>query len=245
MIYNFLTVCVGPKYGPEYPNTVYRMVKRHFKEPFRFFCLTDRTQGLAPRIEVIRPTIDIPGWWNKLFMFSPLMPEGRLIYIDLDVTIVNDFTHPVATYTGQYCGDEDHIHFGKAIFGGDKHPPFTRIDCSLGTALVSMEAHFNSHPWDYYLENRAQVEKVFERHGDQVFTSWALRGKFDLWEKLYPQDHGFCSYRFDIVRKGWNPGDMKFINHHGNSKPHAVKDLPENGWLREAWHDRPLSLSRF
>lgn len=239
-MYNFITVCVGPRYGPEYPNATFNMVKRHFHEPFNFYCVTDheRRMGdpcrLNTDIEIIRPTHDLTGWWNKMYLFSPLMPEGRLIYLDLDVVIMNDITDLITSYQGEYCGDEDHIHYGEGIFGSGKaHPQFGPIDCSLGTALVSMKAHHHPWVWEKYLARRQEVEKVFHRHGDQVFTSWALNGRFDLWEQLYPETHGFCSYRFDIVQKKQDPLKQRFINFHGNPKPHeAVKS---DAWLKEHW----------
>jgi len=38
----------GTKYGPEYVNRLYGMVRRHLKGDFRFVCLTDRSDGVRP-----------------------------------------------------------------------------------------------------------------------------------------------------------------------------------------------------
>lgn len=208
------------------------MVCRHFKLPFNFFCITDKDGGLLPNITVIKPTHNLTGWWNKLYMFSPLMPKGRLIYLDLDVVIVNDITGLISSYKGDYCGDEDHIHFGEGIFGnGRRHPEFGPIDCSLGTAVVSMRAGSHPEVWEKYLARKEEVERVFHRHGDQVFTSWALNGKFDLWERLYPDSHGIGSYRFDVLgnhphgKKAPRPySDFRIVNFHGQPKPAEVKE---------------------
>ena len=36
----------GTKYGPEYVNRLYGMVRRHLRGDFRFVCLTDRSDGV-------------------------------------------------------------------------------------------------------------------------------------------------------------------------------------------------------
>jgi hypothetical protein len=40
-------VCMkwGDKYGPEYVNKLYSMVRRHLHKEYRFICLTDTTIG--------------------------------------------------------------------------------------------------------------------------------------------------------------------------------------------------------
>ena len=37
----------GTKYGPEYVNRLYSMVRRHLNGDFRFICLTDRSAVLV------------------------------------------------------------------------------------------------------------------------------------------------------------------------------------------------------
>lgn len=151
------------------------------------------------------------------------MPEGRLVYFDLDVVITGDLSQMIHDYRGDYCGGEDHVHFGHGEFGsGQKHPEFGPIDCGLGTAFVSMRAGRLIQVWETYLERRHEIERVFHRHGDQVFTSWALGGKFDLWERLYPDTHGICSYRLDLQAKGLDPQKQRIVNFHGHPKPHEL-----------------------
>ena len=40
----------GTKYGAEYVNRLYNMVKRHTTLPFKMVCLTDRTEGIDPNV---------------------------------------------------------------------------------------------------------------------------------------------------------------------------------------------------
>ena len=59
---NVICMKWGTKYGPEYVNTLYSMVKRHMKRPFRFVCLTDDDKGLSEGIDAFPiPKLDIPN----------------------------------------------------------------------------------------------------------------------------------------------------------------------------------------
>lgn len=87
----------GDLYGPEYVNTLYRMVARNVSGPFRFVCLTDDAEGVLPEIETFPcPEIDIPSpyklrGWRKLNLYAPSERlfglEGDWLYLDLDVVV--------------------------------------------------------------------------------------------------------------------------------------------------------------
>lgn len=89
-------VCVkwGTKYGADYVNRLYRMVRRHLHRPFRFHCLTEDGSALLPEIEVLPLATEqgLSGWWYKLTLFKPEFfgLQGALLYLDLDVVITGD-----------------------------------------------------------------------------------------------------------------------------------------------------------
>ena len=93
----------GTKYGPEYVNRLYAMVRRHLRGDFRFVCLTDRTDGIRPEVECRPiPPLDLPPGspergWTKLTTFSDDLVaqyglSGTALFLDLDVVIVDDIT---------------------------------------------------------------------------------------------------------------------------------------------------------
>ena len=96
----------GTKYGAEYVNRLYNMVKRHTTVDFKMVCLTDRTEGIDPAIECFPiPPLALPEGspergWNKLSTFEPDLYglQGNALFLDLDVVIVDNidsfFTHP-------------------------------------------------------------------------------------------------------------------------------------------------------
>ena len=63
------------------------MVSEHMSQPYKFVCVDD-----SP----------FPGWWAKVSLFQPGRFSGRVLYLDLDVTIVGalddlaDYPYPFA-----------------------------------------------------------------------------------------------------------------------------------------------------
>lgn len=90
----------GPVFPVDYVNVLFRAVSAHLEPGFRFFCLTDQSEGLSPGI-IPAPIPDIgltpeqiraPGVWRKLALFHPdvaaLAPGARALVIDLDMMIL-------------------------------------------------------------------------------------------------------------------------------------------------------------
>lgn len=108
----------------EYPYTVeyvYRlrdMVARWIDRAFQFVCLTDRP-ALLPDIET-RVIAKLPGFapWSKLELFNPARSwVGRMLYLDLDVLIVDALT-PILDTPSRFAITSDLIgRQGKDGFG--------------------------------------------------------------------------------------------------------------------------------
>ena len=88
-------VCIkwGTKYGPEYVNILYAMVKRNITIPHKFVCITDDPTDLTPGIHILPMQESIvEGWWHKLTLFKPTIGDltGRILFLDLDVIITGN-----------------------------------------------------------------------------------------------------------------------------------------------------------
>ncbi|MDG5799411.1 hypothetical protein QA597_03445 [Marinilabiliaceae bacterium ANBcel2] len=101
---NIICIKWGTKFGPDYINRLYSMVKRNTTIDFRFVCLTDDGEGIIPEVEVK----DIPKtgikefdgrepWvyghgWLKIASFVKKLHdlEGPTLFLDLDVLIVDN-----------------------------------------------------------------------------------------------------------------------------------------------------------
>jgi len=90
----------GSKYGPDYVNRLYGMVRRHLRGDFRFVCLTDSSAGIRSEVQCFPiPDLALPAGipergWTKLTTFSADLHglEGTALFLDLDVVIVDDIT---------------------------------------------------------------------------------------------------------------------------------------------------------
>ena len=72
---NIACVLSGGIYNRSHVERLEGMVAEHLSQPYRFTCL-----GGSP----------FPGWWAKISLFEPGRFEGRVLYLDLDVTITGD-----------------------------------------------------------------------------------------------------------------------------------------------------------
>jgi hypothetical protein len=97
-------ICIrwGTRYGVDYVNTLYSMVRRHTTRPLRFVCFTDQPAGLSPGIEaqplppVVLPPNRLWHTWRKVSLWQAALPgvSGDVLFLDLDVVItgsIDDF----------------------------------------------------------------------------------------------------------------------------------------------------------
>ena len=90
----------GTKYGADYVNRLYGMVRRHLRGEFRFVCLTDRSDGMRTEVQCLPiPDLALPDGipergWKKLTTFAADLHglKGTALFLDLDVVIVDDIT---------------------------------------------------------------------------------------------------------------------------------------------------------
>lgn len=93
-------VCMkwGTRYGPEYVNRLYSMVKRHTRHPLRFICFTDDTHGIDSSVETHDlPPIELPQFmsrrpWRKVGLWQTNLAglEGDVLYLDLDLIVTGN-----------------------------------------------------------------------------------------------------------------------------------------------------------
>jgi hypothetical protein len=99
----------GTKYGPDYVNRLYGMVRRHLRGEFRFVCLTDRSEGVRTEVQCLPiPDLALPDGlpergWKKLTTFAADLYglKGTALFLDLDVVIVDDIT-PFFEHPGDF-----------------------------------------------------------------------------------------------------------------------------------------------
>ncbi len=83
----------GPKraYTRDHVARLSQMVNAHVTQPYRFVCVDD-----SP----------FPGWWAKISLFKPGLFTGRVLYLDLDVTVVSSLDQ-IANHPSSFAAIKD------------------------------------------------------------------------------------------------------------------------------------------
>ncbi|MBN9338496.1 MAG: glycosyltransferase, partial [Comamonadaceae bacterium] len=169
----------GTKYGPEYVNRLYAMVRRHLSGDFNFVCLTDDATGIRPEVQCLPiPPLNLhlkpgqrDGAWKKLTTFEADLHglRGTALFLDVDVVIVGSldafFEHP-----GEFLIIHDYPRFwrfGQRITGNSSVYRF-----KLGAHADVLE-YFRAHMDEVQAHNR----------NEQTFLSRYLhkQGKLAYW----------------------------------------------------------------
>ncbi len=142
-------VCMkwGVRYGPEYVNKLYSMVRRNLTGPLRFVCFTDDETGLDEGIEPHPlPEIKLPdviptfSAWAKISLWQdPLIDlEGDVLFLDLDIVITDSLDSFFTYKPGKYCVIEN----------------WTQLDRNLGnTTAFRWPVGKYSYIYDNYIKD--------------------------------------------------------------------------------------------
>ena len=219
----------GTKYGPEYVNRLYAMVRRHLRGEFRFVCLTDRSEGIRAEVECLPiPSLDLPPGipergWTKLTTFEADLHglRGTALFLDLDVVIVDDIT-PFFEQAGDFLI----IHDWKRPWRVTGNSSVYRFQLGAHADLL---AHFRSH----VEQVRAQVRN------EQAYLSDYLhaRGQLAYW----PADwcvswkyHCIPTFPLNLLRPPAIPAGARILIFHGVMNPPDALAGRSNGNWRHA-----------
>lgn len=231
----------GTKYGPEYVNRLYAMVRRHLRGEFKFVCLTDRTDGIRAEVECLPiPPLALPPGipergWTKLTTFEADLHglKGPALFLDLDVVIVDDIT-PFFEVPGEFLI----IHDWKRPWRVTGNSSVYRFE--LG-----------AHP-DVLATFRRDFEKIrTEFRNEQAYLSDFLhrQGKLTYW------DDAWCaSYKYHCIptwpsnywREPFIPKGAKILIFHGVMNPPDALAGRSNGnwrharpalWITDHWRE--------
>lgn len=210
-----VSVRVGKKYGPEYSAILHDMVARNISTlEHAHWEITDDPEGLLEGINSIAPAKGLPGWWQKVYLFSDQMPwkQGdRVIYFDLDVAI-----------TGRL---ED---LPKGIIQDWAWPMFN-------SSVMSWDHGEHGQIWSKFdpaiIDQRSKTLPVEALPPDQVNggdQEWITQAAPDF--PPFPQEY-FPSWRWNPSAKEWPPMNSKAVIFHGDPKPSDIK----GGWVPDIW----------
>ena len=225
-------VCVnyGTKYPAEYTHRLYNMVKRNTTKPFEFYVLTDNV-SLYPDYNVIDITNeDERGWWTKLLMFkSGILPEGKYLYLDLDVVVVDNIDCLFELSTFGIL--RDFIRPDNGLLPGKEY----------NSSVMVFEPQMYHNLYHSYKINKSffqDCQKKIHFFGDQNVISWYLNQHPGLCKPI--PDQWVWSYKKGVDR-GKHAGDRsrmfgeqipnggKVCVFHGTPNPTEV----DVDWVKE------------
>jgi len=100
-------------FDPSWVDKLYRGIKRHYQEPFRFVCLTDDSYTFQEPIEV-KPLL--PSAWSNVCQQGYGVDADRIAFMGLDTIITGDLG-PLFDYRGDLAVPEDPYRKGHACSG--------------------------------------------------------------------------------------------------------------------------------
>lgn len=220
----------GDKFGPEYVNRLYRMVRRHLPGDFRFLCLTDDAEGFLPEVEALPiPEVPVVGHrsdhgWRKLGLFGSDLGglEGHALYLDLDVVIVDDLS-PFFQIGGEFRIIKDYraVRFRHRYTGNSS---VVRFRIGDHTGLLDTLEEFGDRVTEEF-RNEQELLSYYARE----------RGILEYWPKQW------CpSFKHDCVRSfplcyllpPEKPPGARVIIFHGRPQPEEAIRGEGSKWYR-------------
>jgi len=220
---NFICVCVE-HYPMMYARKLISRLKSISNLPFAYYCLTDRPEEIQ---DIATPLVTNPlskGWWNKIDLYGPNMPEGWCLYMDVDVVVIKNFDEEILWAISQ-----------------------NRTMACVSDAINWMGVRFNSsfmifqsgslhHVYDAY---QKQIDQLKNRPGgDQVWAGPFMRDVLYI-DDTYPNLKR--NLKFHLAKRVWNElvvpssldASIKIVDCSGRPKPHELEKLD---WVRDNWH---------
>ncbi|MEO7855116.1 MAG: glycosyltransferase [Rubrivivax sp.] len=231
----------GTKYGCEYVNRLYAMVRRQLSGDFLFVCLTDDATGVRSEVQCLPiPELRLPPGtpergWTKLTVFGDQLHglQGTALLLDLDIVVV-DSIDPFFTQPGEFL-----------IIHDWKRP--WRITGNSSVVRFVIGAHA-----EVLAEFRATQEQVRKRlRNEQAFLSEVLHRKGQL--AYWPADwcasfkyHCIARWPLNLWREPQVPEGTRIVIFHGEVNPpdalagrrnRALRFVKPASWVANHWRE--------
>jgi len=231
----------GSKYGPEYINRLYGMVRRHLRGEFRFVCLTDQREGIRAEVQCLPiPDLALPAGipergWKKLTSFEADLHglTGTALFLDIDIVIVDDIT-PFFEHPGEFLI----IHDWKRPWRITGNSSVYRFE--LGAHADAL-AYFRNHVEEVranFRHEQAFLSDFIHRQGKMAYwpADWCVSWKYHciprLPTNLWRSPRIPAGARILIFHGVMNPPDA--LNGRSNGNWRHAKPAP---WIADHWRE--------
>jgi len=207
----------GTKYGPDYVNNLYGMVRRHLRGEFRFVCLTDDSVGIRPEVTCL-PIPEMPlkpekpgvpdRAWRKLTTFAADLHglRGTALYLDVDVVVVGSldgfFEEP-----GEFLIIKDYKRPWRVTGNSSVY----RFEIGAHADVLS---HFHAHEDEIRLRFRNEQAYLSDYlHKQAKLGYWPAR-----WCPSFKY-HSIPNWPLNYWREPGIPHDARVVVFHGECNP--------------------------
>jgi hypothetical protein len=220
---NFVSVCTDA-YPMLYAQKLHRQFEKLTNLTVSHWCLTDRPAELPDTVKPIKPFKKSNGWWNKINLYSPQMPKGHILFMDLDIVLLKNFDEEIIEMTKKteaMCCVSDAIGWMGQRFS---------------SSLMCFESGAHASIFDYFEKNEGALNSL--AGGDQVWTGPRLDSVYYI-DDDYPNLKK--NLKFHLAKKIGNKLELpthieceiKLVDCGGRPKPHELEALP---YVKENWH---------
>ena len=229
---NLVTVCTD-----NFPMMYAEKLHNRFREvsalEAEHYCITDRPEQTNQWAKPIYPQKKASGWWNKLNLYSPTMPEGYILYMDIDIVIIDNFddeiSHTINSGHDMSCVS-DAIEW---------------MGCKFSSSFMIFKSGSQPKLFESFLKASKELET--RAGGDQVWTGPQL-SDVNFIDASFPNLKR--NLKFHLAKKDGNnlsipmqlPHGVKLVDCSGKPKPHELEKIP---YIKENWHDVCTSLTTF
>lgn len=221
----------GNKYGPEYVNKLYNMVKRNSTVDYEFVCFTENTQGIDKHIKTHPlPNLPVTGWWYKVWILSNLPYKGTGLFLDLDLIVFKNIDK-----LWNYKPEKNFViirDFNRIV-----RPGFDKVNSSVFRFKIGAYANvydlFAKDPSLYTRRLQGDQDFMYKTIKDHEFWpdewiqsyKWEMRDKKDLIYK-------------DGQRNFSKPAAPKILPNTSIAVFHGQPNIPDcvDEWPRANWH---------
>lgn len=217
------------EYSAEHVNILYASIKRNTTIPFKFFCVTDDTTGIAPEVHTINlwdKCKNLGGCYNRLYMFSKEMVSilgERFIAIDLDCAIVGNIDNILNKTNDFIINSFYNTGSWGQVYNG---------------ALMMMNTGSRSQVWetfDYDQSPKLMSEMKKEEKLIGSDQAWIQHVLGEEETRFTPDNDGVYDYK-SLKKFNYElPSNAKIIFFPGKQDPKLMKE--DVKWINEHWHE--------
>lgn len=199
-------------YTEEYIDKLYNGIKRNYRYPFKFTCLSN----VETKYDTIKLENNWEGWWSKIELFRPSIFTDPVFYIDLDVIICQNIDSIIDKL------DPNNFYMIRSV---------TPDSGNANSSIMSWSGDYSS----IYHEFLRQTDHIKSKYrkgnliGDQAYIQSQIKSKLRYIDKDFDDVITWNHWKYPDKN---NKTSKFYIFCGSEKKPHLEK---ENSMVEKFW----------